>query len=146
MSSAESSQQIESDSSPFDQAGTPSTAPSEGGGGWAAFGSDPPAFQSDTSAFGNDAAAFASDPSGRYSHQNNRQQPDTAAQDPPSASWAAFDEPDAGPSQSVSAGKVEEDKSEGATASMQSDQKLHADFGENNFWRTHPLALVDNVD
>ena len=161
LNSAELAQRPESDSSPFAQEQRPSTASSDAGGGWAAFGSDPPAFLSNDSTFQEESAAFGDDPSSRQSHQNSRQPSESDAQSPPSASWAAFDEPEPSPADSMSVGSTQQgqgdtsvpdnaqhSKPDGAAAVEQADEKPlpNAAFGESNYWRTHPLDLVDIVD
>ncbi len=161
LNSAESAQRPESESSPFAQEQRPSTASSDAGGGWAAFGSDPPAFPSHDSTFQEESAAFGGDPSSRQSHQKSKQPSESDAQSPPSASWAAFDEPEPSPADSMSVGNTQQghgdtsvvdnaqhSKPDSTTASEQADEKPlpNAAFGESNFWRTHPLDLVDIVD
>ncbi|KAL0037491.1 hypothetical protein WJX79_010824 [Trebouxia sp. C0005] len=161
LNSAESTQRPESQSSPFTQEQRPSTASSDAGGGWAAFGSDPPAFPSNDSTFQEESAAFGEDPSSRQGHQKSKQSFESDAQSPPSASWAAFDEPEPSPADSTSVGSTQRGqgdtsvvdnaqhgKPDSTTASEQADEKPlpNAAFGESNYWRTHPLDLVDIVD
>ncbi len=163
LNSAESAQRPESESSPFAQEPhpRPSTASSDAGGGWAAFGSDSPAFPSSDSTFQEESAAFGGDPFSRQSHQKSKQPSESDAQSPPSASWAAFDEPEPSPADSMSVGSTQQgqgdtsvvdnaqhSKPDSTTAFEQADEKPlpNAAFGESKYWRTHPLDLVDIVD
>lgn len=149
LDSADSAQRPETVESQSSQEEHTSSAPSEEGGGWAAFASDPPAFQSDNPAFQDESAAFEDLPSNRQSAQNDRQMSGSHAQSPPSASWAAFDEPSSNQADSPPVKSAQQDsRSDSTSAPMQTDEKPlpHAEFGESNYWRTHPLDLVDIVD
>ena len=117
-----------------------SAAASRGGQDWDAFESTKPEWGS----------------SGGSSQQG------TEAQTPPSASWSAFSESDAAFANSTAttgAAAQEQPRSSSSDSSEHhpTDQKTSehgsgdstmqsADFGANMYWRTHPLALVDEVD
>ena len=150
LDSADSAQRPETEESLSAQEEHTGRAPSEEAGGWAAFASDPPAFQSDNPAFQDESAAAHEDlPSNRQSPQNDRQMSESHAHSPPSASWAAFDEPSSSLDDSPPVKSAPQDsRSDSTSASMQTDEKPlpHAEFGESNYWRTHPLDLVDIVE
>ncbi|DBB02911.1 hypothetical protein WJX77_008919 [Trebouxia sp. C0004] len=161
LNSAESAQRPESESSPSAQEQRPSNGLSDSGGGWAAFRSDSPAFPSNDSTFQKESAASGGNPSSRQSHQESKQPSGSDAQSPPSASWAAFEEPELSLADSTSVGSSQQgqrdtsvvdnsqhSKPNSASASQQADEKPlpNPTFGESNYWRTHPLDLVDIVD
>lgn len=145
MNSAESAQQPQAGPNPFDQQANPSAAPSnEDAGGWAAFAADPPAFSSTGPAFGEDPPSFPAEAFARQSnHQSN---PDTQASS--AHTWAAFGDLDGSQGQDASKGNSHSQTASEPQSETPSDTKSlpHAEFGESNYWRTHPLALVDNVD
>lgn len=76
-------------------------------------------------------------------------------QTPPSASWAAFDDPpdaDSGQLANNSASTQQQQQplsqqAEQEAGHVNQDESMQAaDFGGSNYWRTHPLALVDEVE
>ena len=152
MNSDEPAQRPQAVPNQFDQQATPSSAPSdEEGGGWAAFAADPPAFPSAGPAFAGDPPAFAEDPpafaTDASSARQAGHQPDPHAHASSVDSWAAFDDPDPGQHQTAPPGSIHPATSEPEGATQSDEKPLpHAEFGESNFWRTHPLDLVDNVD
>lgn len=145
LNSDEPAQRPQAGPNQFDQQATPSSAPSdEEGGGWAAFAADPPAFPSVGPAFAGDPPAFATDAS---SARQAGHEPDSHTQASSGDNWAAFDDPDAGQHQAAPTGSSRPEASEPQGTNPSDEKPLpHAEFGECNFWRTHPLALVDNVD
>ena len=140
--SSESARNFESQSNQSHQAST-SAQPSQAEGGWAAFASDSSAFQPDDAAFQEDPAAFPTAPAGSHvSRDFDPKEHVSSAQ-----TWAAFNEPEASQNHS----STDEPQTHRVAPSgelLQSDEKPlpQAEFGESNYWRTHPLALVDSVD
>ncbi|KAL3157863.1 hypothetical protein ABBQ32_012277 [Trebouxia sp. C0010 RCD-2024] len=146
LDSEEPAQQPEAESNPFGQQANASTDSSEAEGGWAAFAADPPAFPSVDSASGEDLPAFRTDTPER---QSDSHQPDPNAEASSGHSWAAFDDPDASQGQHTAADTSPSQSSEQHGKALSGDQLAkspQSEFGENNFWRTHPLAFVDNVE
>ena len=142
MNSDEPAQQPQAGPNPFDQQANPSSAPSEeDAGGWAAFAADPPAFPSTGPAFGEGPPDFIAEASARQSS-------DPDAQASSAHTWAAFVDPDGSQGREASTGNSHAQTASEQQGKTRSDEKSlpHAEFGESNFWRTHPLALVDNVD
>ena len=110
---------------------------------------------------GQDWNAFGSTATEWGSNESSSQQ---GAQDqtPPSASWSAFSDSDAAfgdasattdaaaqqqrPSQS-SDDPQQHDRGQQTTEHVSEDESMqNAEFGGSTYWRTHPLALVDEVD
>ena len=122
----------------------------------AAFQTDSPAFQEGTASGQPESSAFhEGNASGQPQSQQEERQPSghdqrQDTQQSSSDSWAAFDE-DADASQSQAADAHQHSHSKPAGAEVKSQQVderplPHADFGESNFWKPHPLALVDDVE
>ena len=137
LTSDEAAQCSRPEATAISQSTEASARPSEDEGGWAAFASDPPAF-------GGDPPAFNAETSGRQSGHQSGTEADI------SAAWSAFDESNTAQKQSLPEGSVtgKQQSVDHQGPAMQSDDKPlpHADFGESNFWRTHPMALVDDVE
>ena len=144
LNSDEPAQWPQAGPNPFDQQANPSSAPSEeAAGGWAAFAADAPAFPSTGPAFGEDAPAFPAEASARQSSHH----PDPDAQASSAHAWAAFSDPNGSQGQDPSTGNNHAQTSEQQCRTLSDEKSLpDAEFEESNFWRTHPLALVDNVD
>lgn len=122
-----------------------------------ASGTDAQAASAQPSSSGDDWNAFGST-STSWGSAEGSSHADSMQQSPPSASWAAFDDPASvegkgGSSQqpaNTSGTHLHEPgqqtaghQSEGADPDL---QMQNADFGGSNYWRTHPLALVDEVE
>lgn len=67
----------------------------------------------------------------------------------PSASWAAFDDSSgaAGHQQQAETTGSLQQSPEQQSGYISKDESMQAaDFGGSNYWRTHPLALVDEIE
>lgn len=144
LNSDEPAQRPQAGPNPFDQQANPSSAPNEAeAGGWAAFAADAPAFPSTGPAFEEDPPAFPAEASTRQS--SHQSAPDAQASS--ARTWAAFGDPDGNQGQDASTGdKHAQTSDQQRTVSSGEKSWSDAEFEESNFWRTHPLALVDNVD
>ena len=144
LNSDEAAQRPHAGPNPFGQQAPSSSAPSEEeAGGWAAFAADAPAFPSTGPAFGEDPPAFPAEASARQSSQ----QPDPDAQASSAHTWVAFGDPQGNQSQDASRDNHHAQTSGQQRKTLSGEKSLpDAQFEDTNFWRTHPLALVDNVD